>query len=879
MSLELSYLTLCNMAVAADATSPIPADGQGSMIWSTTEGKPLGWNGTNWKLVGAIPSVTFLNDITIIASANQTAFSVSYVPGYVNVFANGYRLPKSDFSAISGNTIVLNSGVPAGTEMIFEVPTATTIGGNTTFVINTVSAGVSQTNFTVVGGYTPGFIDVYSNGVFLSPSKYTATDSSTVILNTGVTAGTELAFKVYSTINLGSISTATTITGLIAITNGGTGANTKTSGFNSLSPTTTKGDIIVNNGTDNVRVPVGTSGTALVADSTQPSGVKWGTPGITNVTTITGSTTLTATNLGSHVLNMASMGLSVTLPDATTLSIGGPRGIFKNSGGYPAGIRRSDGALITSVAPGGVAYLSIDDNSTAAGSWGVMGSGLEPGLLTMDNIFSGAYSAVTMLAPYIALDNDTSIHFAALASGFSAFVVDNAGKVVTTPVTVSTTASSVPSTIFKVSTTSAIVFFGSSTTDHQAVVLTVSGSSPSLSLSVGTAVSLGSVTMNAGVWDGEDFKNVPKIVQLSPGLYLSSYTTSSSNVMVVAISVSGSTITIGTSASTVTTSCTFKTTTTYALTSTTALVTYHSNPSPYTLWAVAISVSGTTCTVNTPVACPTVPGSTAGGYPISSVLLSSTKLLVLVDGNTTTAYVHACTISGASVSWGPAATIETGVSSFNASALSVYMFSLATRFNPHLWPIGANTAGLWYLDSNSISRVLILTEAAGVITAGPISYQSISGGANTGSGYIMPQGSGEFLSIRQQQSSAAGFGLSCVPSKITGTNIVSGSGIALRDLCQQPPSNVSAIKLVSGDYVIFSIANFGEGGPLYVVRSNGAVLNARGTIKVPPVGFNGSQFYGAVSSSRVVLSGSSTDGTTLGPTTNQLRLLNVEIAI
>ena len=46
--------------------------------------------------------------------------------------------------------------------------------------------------------------------------------------------------------------------------------------FDALSPTTTKGDVILNDGTNNIRVAVGTNGQSLIADSSQASGVKWG---------------------------------------------------------------------------------------------------------------------------------------------------------------------------------------------------------------------------------------------------------------------------------------------------------------------------------------------------------------------------------------------------------------------------------------------------------------------------------------------------------------------------------------------------------------------------------------------------------------------------
>jgi len=66
-----------------------------------------------------------------------------------------------------------------------------------------------------------------------------------------------------------------TLAGTLAIANGGTGQASQTAAFDALSPTTTKGDLIVSNGTDNVRLAVGTNSYVLTADSTQASGIKW----------------------------------------------------------------------------------------------------------------------------------------------------------------------------------------------------------------------------------------------------------------------------------------------------------------------------------------------------------------------------------------------------------------------------------------------------------------------------------------------------------------------------------------------------------------------------------------------------------------------------
>lgn len=55
--------------------------------------------------------------------------------------------------------------------------------------------------------------------------------------------------------------TGGSITGItdLAIADGGTGASTKTVAFDNLSPTTTAGDLIFNDGTDNVRLGIGTA--------------------------------------------------------------------------------------------------------------------------------------------------------------------------------------------------------------------------------------------------------------------------------------------------------------------------------------------------------------------------------------------------------------------------------------------------------------------------------------------------------------------------------------------------------------------------------------------------------------------------------------------
>src|SRR5678809_737944 len=87
----------------------------------------------------------------------------------------------------------------------------------------------------------------------------------------------------------------------VPISVGGTGQTTQTAAFNALSPQTTKGDLIIHNGTNDIRFAVGTDGNALIADSTQPTG--WKTAPVPSVPVTvpqggTGLTTLTGVPYG-----------------------------------------------------------------------------------------------------------------------------------------------------------------------------------------------------------------------------------------------------------------------------------------------------------------------------------------------------------------------------------------------------------------------------------------------------------------------------------------------------------------------------------------------------------------------------------------------------
>jgi hypothetical protein len=73
-------------------------------------------------------------------------------------------------------------------------------------------------------------------------------------------------------------STVLTTNAAVTVAQGGTGQTSTSSALSALSGLTAKGDLSVHNGTNHVRLPVGTNGYVLTADSASSTGMRWATP-------------------------------------------------------------------------------------------------------------------------------------------------------------------------------------------------------------------------------------------------------------------------------------------------------------------------------------------------------------------------------------------------------------------------------------------------------------------------------------------------------------------------------------------------------------------------------------------------------------------------
>jgi len=184
---------------------------------------------------GALTASTFTGSgsgLTNVPSAQLTgalpAIDASNVTGIVTSIIAGTNITLGE----DGGNITINStGGGSGT------------GNFATKNVNTYTATALQTTF--AGVYEVGYVDVYINGVKLSASEYTATNGTSIVLDTGATLGdvveviglqsvlggvqirdNDTVIGTAGTINFGSnLSVSDVVSGIVTVTaTGGGGA-------------------------------------------------------------------------------------------------------------------------------------------------------------------------------------------------------------------------------------------------------------------------------------------------------------------------------------------------------------------------------------------------------------------------------------------------------------------------------------------------------------------------------------------------------------------------------------------------------------------------------------------------------------------------------
>ncbi|MEK2644339.1 tail fiber domain-containing protein [Bdellovibrio sp. BCCA] len=221
-----------------------------------------------------------------------------------------------------------------------------------------------------------GTVTNITTGTGLSGGPITTTGTIS-LANTAVSAGSytranitvDAQGRLTSASNGAAVNLASEITGVLPIVNGGTGQATALAAFNGLSPATTKGDLITRDTTNNIRLPVGTNGQVLSANSAQASGLEWITPTNGTVTNVSGTAPI--------VVATGSTTPAISINDATTSTKGAVQigsGLSVSSGTISA-----DPSTFSSAVPvskGGTGATSMTANRLIASNG--TGSALVP---------------------------------------------------------------------------------------------------------------------------------------------------------------------------------------------------------------------------------------------------------------------------------------------------------------------------------------------------------------------------------------------------------------------------------------------------------------------------------------------------------------------
>jgi hypothetical protein len=133
------------------------------------------------------------------ANDNSTKLATT---AWVRGFVTPYSLPIASSVTLGG--IKIGSGLAIDGTGVVSITTTGTASIKST---QTFTATAAQTVFTISGGYTAGLIDVFLNGVYLSPNQTTATNGTTVTLADAASSGDIIDVIITSPIYQGSVIT------------------------------------------------------------------------------------------------------------------------------------------------------------------------------------------------------------------------------------------------------------------------------------------------------------------------------------------------------------------------------------------------------------------------------------------------------------------------------------------------------------------------------------------------------------------------------------------------------------------------------------------------------------------------------------------------
>ena len=169
------------------------------------------------------------NNVFNVQTSGVTVWNTgfTYTVGYLDVYVNGVKLASGyDYTATTGTSVQFTNAPTKNSLVTFEGWTqGSTLGQMATQRKAFYVASAGQTVFASQGPYVPPYVDVYVNGIKLVyTTDYTANDGATVVLTSGLIAGSNVEVISSMTFAIGDVvrRTGDIFTGNVGI---GTSAN------------------------------------------------------------------------------------------------------------------------------------------------------------------------------------------------------------------------------------------------------------------------------------------------------------------------------------------------------------------------------------------------------------------------------------------------------------------------------------------------------------------------------------------------------------------------------------------------------------------------------------------------------------------------------
>jgi len=141
-------------------------------------------------------SYTAITGQTLFSGNDDNGETLQYVPGAILVTVNGVFLSPSDYTATNGLSIILGSAAFAQDEI--QVVAFNSIVDSSSITTFEYTATAGQTTFTGADinnntlSYKLNRVLVTINGVYQSPSSFTATNRTSIVLNSGASLNDQI---------------------------------------------------------------------------------------------------------------------------------------------------------------------------------------------------------------------------------------------------------------------------------------------------------------------------------------------------------------------------------------------------------------------------------------------------------------------------------------------------------------------------------------------------------------------------------------------------------------------------------------------------------------------------------------------------------------